>query len=219
MPGDFDKEINDFNADSSSYYGVGAFLVEIVKIFAPALIIIIPIRVFLFQPFFVQGPSMESNFHDGEYLIVNEFGHKKTEVGFADFHFFTVNPFRDLHRGDVIVFRYPNNPSQFFIKRVIGLPGERIEIKGDKVTIYNEDNPFGSTLNEHYLDDNVTTSGNLEKRLGEKEYFVMGDNRNKSSDSRNWGTITDDHVIGKVLLRAWPFNEMKLYLGETDYTL
>jgi len=88
---------------------------EIVKIFFLALLIIAPIRIFLFQPFFVQGASMEPNFEDREYLIVNELGYKITDVGFNNIKFFSIKSFKSLERGDVIVFRYPKNPSQYFI--------------------------------------------------------------------------------------------------------
>jgi signal peptidase I len=218
---DFDKEIN---IEENASYGVGGFFVEIVKIFFLALVIIIPIRVFIFQPFFVQGASMESSFEDGEYLIVNEIGYKKTEVGIEDMKIGTLRPFRKLERGDVIVFRYPKDPSQFYIKRVIGLAGETVEIKEGKVSIYNKQWPQGKILNETaYLDEDVITQVQdnpvLVKTVGEKEYFVMGDNRPNSSDSRVWGTINDTDVIGKVLLRAWPIERMHLYLQGVEYSI
>jgi len=125
------------------YYGVGSFILEIIKIIVLAFVIIVPIRIFLFQPFFVQGASMEPNFEDGQYLIVNELGYKETELGLGNQSLYTVKPFKELNRQEVVVFRYPLDPSKFFIKRVIGLPGEKVEIKNNQVTIYNKIIPMG----------------------------------------------------------------------------
>ncbi len=164
------------------------FFWEIVKIFLIALLIVIPIREFIFQPFFVRGQSMEPNFHDMDYLIVNEISYR----------------FHGPQRGDVIVFRNPNNLNQRFIKRVIGLPGETVEIKDGKVIIERENKTF--VLNEPYLPESIKTSGNLKVHLKEKEYFVLGDNRLSSMDSRFFGPISEDLIIGKVAFRIWPFS-------------
>ncbi len=100
-----------------NYYGVRAFLWEIIKVLFWAIIIIVPIRTFLLQPFSVQGNSMVPNFQDSDYLIVNEFGYKITDIK----NLFKVDSFKEFKRQDVVVFKFPKNPSQFFIKRVIGL--------------------------------------------------------------------------------------------------
>jgi signal peptidase I len=198
--------------EKNSYYGVGGFLLELIKIVFWAFLIIAPIRMFLFQPFFVQGASMEPNFENNQYLIINEFGYKKTNVGVPGKSFFSVEPFKKLERGDVVVFRYPKNPSQFFIKRIIGLPGEKIEIKNNRVVIYNSENPDGLTLDERkYLSESIRTSGDLVLKLNDSEYFVMGDNRLFSSDSRYWGPVPTSDIIGKVLLRAWPLNNVAVF--------
>ncbi len=195
---DFEKE---------SYYGIGGFLWEVIKVFLWAIVIIVPIRMFLFQPFFVQGASMEPNFKDGDYLIINEFGYKQTDINIAGKHFFSFNSFKDLQRLDTIVFRYPKNPKQFFIKRIVGLPGEKVKIENGKVKIYNEQNPDGLVLDEsEYLAKNVITSGSLDINLGENQYFVLGDNRSASYDSRGWGVLPQEDIIGKVFVRAWPFS-------------
>jgi len=208
---------NDFEENNKNYYGIGNFLMEIVKIFFLALLIIAPIRVFLFQPFFVQGASMEPNFEDREYLIVNELGYKTTDVGFNNIKFFSIKSFKSLERGDVIVFRYPKNPSQYFIKRAIALPGEKIEIRNGQVIISKEGyNPIILDESE-YLAENEKTSGELSRILKDNEYFVMGDNRSFSSDSRSWGTVKKKDIIGKVLIRAWPFNKARLYLQSESY--
>jgi len=179
-------------------------------------LIIVPLRVFLIQPFFVQGASMEPNFEDKEYLIINELGYKTTNVGFAygekGINLFTVKSFKEFRRGDVVVFRYPKNPSVYYIKRVIGLPGEKIEIRDKNVTIYNSQNPEGFVLDESmYLPPSVETSGDQSVLLSGTEYFVLGDNRNYSSDSRSWGPVPEKDVVGKVLLRAWPFKKAQLF--------
>ena len=126
----------------SEEYGFKGVIWEIVKMVFWVVVIIVPIRVFLIQPFFVQGASMEPNFEDKQYLIVNELGYKTTSLGSA----FTLKSFKELQRGDVVVFRYPKNPSIFYIKRIIGLPGEKLEIKDDKVKIFNSENPNGFTV-------------------------------------------------------------------------
>lgn len=174
--------------------------------------IIVPIRAFLFQPFFVQGASMEPSFENNQYLIVNEFGYKKTVVDIGGKKIFTVDPFKDLKRQQIIVFRYPKDTTKFFIKRIIGLPGEKIEIKDGKVKIYNQENLDGFILDESaYLSSNIKMSENLNMTLKNDAYFVMGDNRLFSSDSRVWGPVSKDDVIGSVLLRAWPLNKISIF--------
>lgn len=210
------KEKNNNQEIQEEIYGVGGIFWEMIKIVLWVVLIIVPLRVFLVQPFFVQGASMEPNFEDKEYLIINEIGYKKTDVGFTygekEINFFTVNPFKELQRGDVVVFRYPKNPSVYYIKRIIGLPGEKIEIVHKEVKIYNEENPDGFILNERsYLLPSEETMGEETINLTDEEYFVMGDNRKYSSDSRSWGPVPKDDVIGKVLLRAWPFGKAKIF--------
>ena len=199
------------NNEDDIYYGVGSFLWEVLKVFFWALVIIVPIRIFLFQPFFVQGSSMETNFKDSDYLIVNELGYKQTSIDVAGFHFFTVGSFRDLSRGDVVVFRYPKDPTQFFIKRVIGLPGEKVKVEAGKVTVYNQEHPDGFLLDESsYLPQGLMTSGAVTTTLDDQSYFVLGDNRQASHDSRAWGALPKYDVIGKVLVRAWPLSKAEI---------
>jgi len=163
------------------------FIWEVAKLIIIALVIVLPIRYLLFQPFFVKGQSMEPSFEDGDYLIIDELSYK----------------LRDPARGEVIVFKYPNDPSQRYIKRIIGLPGETIEIQNGKVAIYSEG--AGTVLKEsEYLPESTFTNGDLRITLTENEYFVMGDNRSASSDSRRWGTLPENFIIGQVFLRAWP---------------
>ncbi len=164
------------------------FIWEIAKIVVIAALIVIPIRYFLFQPFFVRGQSMDPNFENGDYLIVDEISYR----------------FRSPQRGEVIVFKSPSDSSQRFIKRIIGLPGETVEIKDGKITIYKEGVP--QVLNEsEYLFSGVSTLGDINVTLSENEYFVLGDNRDFSYDSRRFGSFSKDRIIGRVILRAWPF--------------
>jgi len=204
------------NNQPSEEYGFKGVIWELVKMVFWVVVIIVPLRVFLIQPFFVQGASMEPNFEDKEYLIINELGYKTTEVGFTyggkEVNVFTAKSFKELKRGDVVVFRYPKNPSIYYIKRIIGLPGEKIEIRDKRVKIYNSENPEGFVLDESsYLSASVETSGDQVIQLSGTEYFVLGDNRSYSSDSRSWGPVPENDVIGKVLLRAWPFGRAKVF--------
>ena len=171
---------------------VWSFVWETVKIIIISLAIILPIRYYLVQPFFVKGASMEDNFHDGDYLLIDEISYR----------------FSEPKRGDVIVFRYPDNPSQFFIKRIIGLPGETVEIKNDQVNIHNGDSPEGFTLDENYLSMGQETVGNLSENLDDDEYYVLGDNRLQSSDSRRWGSLEKRLITGRAFFRLWPFTRI-----------
>lgn len=164
------------------------FIWEITKIVIIALLIVVPIRTFLFQPFFVRGESMTPAFENGDYLIIDEISYR----------------FRDPQRGEVIVFRYPYDPSQRYIKRIIGLPGETVEIKEGKVTISNQKEPYLLDESDYLLSD-LFTPGEEIISLTENEYFVLGDNRSASADSRRWGPLNRENIIGRVLFRAWPF--------------
>lgn len=162
-------------------------LTEIIRFSLIALLIVFPIRMFIAQPFIVSGASMMDTFHNGEYLIVDQVSYR----------------FNEPSRGDVIIFRYPRDPSKFFIKRVIGLPGEKIAIEGNTVTITNGSHPEGAVLDEPYI-ASMQPNTFLEENLGEGEYFVMGDNRDQSSDSRMWGVLQEQNIIGRALLRLFP---------------
>lgn len=176
---------------------------ELVKVTVLALAIVVPIRYFLIQPFYVKGASMEPNFHDNEYLIINEIIYR----------------FSEPKRGDVVVFKYPRDPEQYFIKRVIGLPGESIKIDNGLVYLKTLGATDYQLLDEGvYLDAYVKTYPNLEVTVGEGEYFVMGDNRSASLDSRIFGSVPRDFIIGKTWLRAWPFNKLKNF-EDINYNL
>ena len=167
-----------------------SFIWEVSKLLIVTLLIVVPIRYYIFQPFIVKGQSMEPNFENGDYLIVDELSYR----------------LRSPQRGEVIVFKYPQDPSQRYIKRIIGLPGETIEIKNGKIVIY-EENSEVKTLDEFtYLPSLTQTEGNIRTTLNKNEYFVLGDNRMgmSSYDSRRWGPLPQENIIGRALFRAWP---------------
>jgi signal peptidase I len=169
-----------------------ADLWSFLKVFLLALAIVLPLRLFVVQPFFVQGQSMEPNFNSFEYLLIDQFSYK----------------FQKPDRGEVIVFRFPENPNQFYIKRIIGLPGETVKVSQGRIQIFPPGNKSqGFFLDEsQYLPPGVETWGNLTKKLGPGEYFVLGDNRTTSFDSRRWGTLPKELIVGRVWLRLFPFN-------------
>jgi len=180
---------------------VGSIIVlvwEFLQIIVISAAIILPIRYFLVQPFYVKGASMEPNFYDREYLIINEIGYR----------------FEEPVRGDIIVFHYPKNHDEFFIKRIIGLPGETVEIDGGRVVVYNDEHPNGLALDEStYLPEGtVTTKGLYNKvTLGADEYYVLGDHRSASSDSRAWGVVKKDEIVGQVWVRGLPLNKISTF--------
>lgn len=172
------------------------FIWEVLKIAVITLAIVVPIRYFLVQPFFVKGASMEPNFEDGQYLIIDELSYR----------------YRLPQRGEVVVFRYPLDPSQFYIKRIIGLPGETLEISDGRIKIFSQEHSLGFILDESkYLPANIITSGENKIKLGEGEYFILGDNRQSSFDSRRWGVLLTKDIIGRVWFRAWPPQTAKVF--------
>ena len=160
------------------------------------LFVIVPFRMFIAQPYLVTGASMDPTFKTGQYLIVDQF----------TYHF------KDPERGSVIIFKYPRNPKEYFIKRVIGLPNETIRVSQDGVRIINASHPEGFLLNEPYIvyarNDEATY------KLGPNEYFVMGDNRIGSSDSRMWGPLPRDLMIGRPLVSLFPFTTIGVFPGD-----
>ena len=178
------------------------FFFDFLKVFVMAVAIIIPVRWFLFQPFVVTGDSMRPNFHDGNYLIIDELTYR----------------FRQPERGEVVVMRFPKDTSQFFIKRIVGLPGEHLVIRDGRVTIYNTEHPSGFTLDESYLPSQNITYGNIDRKLDPDEFFVLGDNRLSSSDSRIWGVLPRQDIVGRVYLRLYPVKDIDLYLSAPSYS-
>lgn len=176
-------------------------LTEIIQFAIIALIIVIPIRMFIAQPFIVSGQSMENTFHSGEYLIVDQISYR----------------FNEPERGDIIVFRYPKDPSTFFIKRVIGIPGDTLDIDGNVVAI-THNGATETILDEDYV-KSMEESTYLTETLGDREYFVMGDNRDHSSDSRSWGVLQRENIVGRALVRLFPFTVIDLFPGTRDIEL
>lgn len=179
------------------FKAVKKFIWDLLEVVIVSAIIVLPIRYFLVQPFFVQGQSMEPNFHNSDYLIVDELSYR----------------FREPQRGEVVVFKFPQDTSQYYIKRIIGLPGETLEINGNQIIIFNKQKPEGFTLQEDYLDknDQQIDLGKTKINLKEDEFYVMGDNRKASYDSRRWGVLPRKDIIGRVWLRAWPFSAVKAF--------
>ncbi len=176
-------------------------LTEIIQFALIALIIVIPVRWFIAQPFIVSGASMEQTFHSGEYLIVDQLSYHLGEPA----------------AGDVVVFRYPKNPSTYFIKRIIGVPGDTVVIDGNVVTIKNETYPNGLVLDEPYI-NSMAPNTFLSETLGDREYFVMGDNRDRSSDSRVWGVLQEENIIGRAYVRLFPVSRLDYLPGDEERT-
>jgi signal peptidase I len=171
------------------------FILDLAKIVILAFIIIWPIHHFVFQPFYVSGPSMEPNFYDKDYLIVEELSYR----------------FHSPQRGEVIVFHSPNNSQDYLIKRVIGLPGERIVITKNKISVYNQQFPQGAEFNENsYINPGLVTIGEIDIQLNPDEYYVLGDHRNVSLDSRVFGPIKKSTIVGRAWFRGWPFKNLGL---------
>lgn len=185
-------ETNDNTPEDDSHgllQTVGSFIWELIKVFLLALVVIVPLRVFIAEPFIVSGSSMVPNFHHKEYLVIDKLSYK-------------------LHppqRGDVIVLKYPKDTTQFFIKRIIGLPGEKIQLEGGHIVLTNSQHPAGVVIPEPYLPNQSITFGKIEPvELGNGEYYAFGDNRLASSDSRVWGILPQSDIVGKVWLRVFP---------------
>lgn len=173
------------------------FFTDLIKFSLVALLIVVPIRLYIAQPFIVSGDSMVPTFENGEYLIVDEISYR----------------FEEPARGDVIIFRYPKDPSKYFIKRIIGLPGDTVSLNNGTVTIANAQNPDGFVETGPYLAEGNQTYERYTVALAEDEYFVMGDNRPASSDSRSWGPLPRENIVGRALLRLLPLAHASVLPG------
>lgn len=177
----------------------GGLLKDLFTLALLIVLVVLPLRLFVISPFVVDGESMHPTFENLDYLLIDEF----------TYHF--ASP----ERGDVIVFRYPKDPSLFYIKRVIGLPGETVSIVKGSVSIREADGT-AVTLDEPYVvNEDATYTKNFV--LGSDDYFVMGDNRPNSSDSRVWGTLPRGEIVGRVLLRLLPIARTGVFPGEARY--
>lgn len=177
---------------ASKFSAFKAFFWDLTKILGLSLLIIIPFRLFIAEPFVVSGSSMAPNFHNKDYLIIDRISYRKSEP----------------LRGDVVVLKYPKDNRQYFIKRIIGLPGETVQLKDGGVFIVSEQQSGGFQLKEGYLPKNIQTLGKPGPlTLGSGEYFVLGDNRTASSDSRVWGILPKDDIVGRAWLRVFPLGD------------
>lgn len=174
---------------------------DLVKFALIALLVVLPVRLFIAQPFVVRGASMEPTFHGNEYLIVDQLSYR----------------FSEPDRGDVIILRYPKDETVFFIKRVIGLPGETIELLGNTVVVQRGDGLSPLTLSEPYIEPERAQDEYGLYTLADDEYFVMGDNRKESSDSRSWGVLQRSEVVGRALLRLLPVSRLDILPGNYHY--
>ncbi len=172
-----------------------ASLLEIFEVAVIAVVAVFIVRTFLVQPFLVSGSSMSPNFSNGDYVLVDELTYR----------------LRSPERGEVVVFHDPQDYATYFIKRVIGLPGERVAIKSDAITVYNRAYPQGLKLDESYLPSGTETSGTYDYALSSSTYLLLGDNRSFSYDSRSWGPLPTQNIVGLVRVRLWPLNELTAF--------
>ncbi len=175
------------------------FLKDVVDIVILVVFVLLPIRLFVAQPFVVVGTSMYPTFLNSDYLIIDEISYR----------------FEHPKRGEVIVFRPPLAPNDHYIKRIVGLPGETVKVNGNTVTIINKDNPNGFVLDEKYVSSE--RDGSTTTVLGPDQYFVMGDNREASSDSRIWGALDGNKITGRVLVRLFPIPELGIWPGKATF--
>jgi len=168
---------------------------EILKTLVVAFVIVVPIRIFIAQPFIVSGTSMDPTFKNGDYLVVDELSYRLKEPA----------------RLDVVIFKYPKQQSKFFIKRIIGLPNETITIDSGNITI-TKTNGETISLKESYVE--YPKQDSLSVTLDNDEYYVMGDNRAASSDSRVWGPLEEKYLVGKAMLRLFPISNLTLMPGK-----
>jgi signal peptidase I len=165
------------------------------------VVVVIPIRVFVVSPFVVDGESMHPTFENLDYLVIDELLYN----------------FKAPARGDVIVFRYPGNPSIFYIKRVIGLPGETVSINHGVITIIGATGARTALAEPYIVNEDATYTKDVSLNAG--EYFVMGDNRPNSSDSRVWGPLPKKDIIGRVDLRLLPVSKSGFFPGAASYAM
>lgn len=160
--------------------------------------IVLPFRIYIAEPYLVDGRSMDPTFETGDYLIVDKLSYRSSEP----------------KRNSVVIFKYPNDPKKSFIKRVIGLPGETIIMNGNVVTIKNTANPAGFVVDQSYVTHEAPSS--FTKTLAEDEFFVMGDNRTESFDSRSWGALNKKYILGEPVLRLWPLKKIGALPGDYE---
>jgi signal peptidase I len=186
---DDDTDIEVTHVRRESRQGLWSEAFMLFRVIVLIIVVFILLGVFFVQPVVVEGTSMLPQLHDGERLLVNKLVYYKIQsVSWGH-----------IERGDIVVFWYPNDPDKSYVKRVIGLPGEMVEVRAGKVYI------DGVQLEEDYLDSehNQALPSWPAKKVEEHHYFVMGDNRDNSSDSRYWGLVPEKYIYGKAFFRYW----------------
>ncbi len=178
-----------------SLIATGLVFLEFAKVVFLAGITIVSVRYFLFKPFYVKGASMEPNFYEHEYLIVDELSYR----------------LREPERGEVVVLVPPVDQKEYFLKRIVGLPGERVQVSNGKVTVFNTAHPEGITVEESYIPQGVPTTGDRIWTLGPNKFFVLGDNRENSYDSRRFGPIDRSEIVGRAWIRGYPLNRVQTF--------
>lgn len=175
----------------------GISLLEVAKVGLLALAIVLPIRLFIVCPFYVKGASMEPNFYDKEYLLIDEISYR----------------FQAPQRGEVVVFRYPQDPREYFIKRIIGLPGETLKMDQGDIYLLDKSTNEWTKITETYLPstDQTFALDSNELTLGPDEFFVLGDNRAHSRDSRFFGPLNRRYLVGRVMLRGLPISRAQIF--------
>lgn len=175
----------------------GISLLEVAKVGLLALAIVLPIRLFIVCPFYVKGASMEPNFYDKEYLLIDEISYR----------------FQAPQRGEVVVFRYPQDPREYFIKRIIGLPGETLKMDQGDIYLLDKSTTEWTKITETYLPstDQTFALDSKELTLGPDEFFVLGDNRAHSRDSRFFGPLNRRYLVGRVMLRGLPISRAQIF--------
>ena len=168
---------------------------EIVTFGIIAIGVVLPFRMYVAEPYYVSGESMDPTFKTGDYLIVDKIPYK----------------IEKLKRNSVVVFRFPKDTSKNFIKRIIGLPGDTVNIEDDNITIINKENQENFKLDQSYVVHK--SSGKFNITLGSDEYYVLGDNRAESFDSRSWGPVKKKYLLGRPILRLLPLNKIEITPG------
>lgn len=192
------------NAKGSS--GIFKIVWEILSTLLLAGLVVFVINTFIFQAYYVSGNSMNPGYHDGDYVLANKIPTTARNIS----GFFGKKPNLDVKRGDVLIFHPPYDESIFYIKRVIGLPGDRVVLKDGKFTIYNSQYPNGLQLKEPYIDPAYKTQFEVDEVVLDGNLFMVGDNRSPggSYDSREWGQLNQDKILGSVFFRLLPINDL-----------
>ena len=193
-----EEELNNFSKKDANKSNWKNVLREIVIFALIAFGIVLPFRIYIAEPYLVDGRSMDPSFETGDYLIVDKLSYR----------------IKEPERNTVIVFKYPKDTGKSFIKRIVGLPGETVIVKDDTVTIVNSENPNGLVINGPYITH--PSVGSYETKLGDDEYYVLGDNRAESFDSRYWGPLQKKYMLGKPIIRLFPVGKIGILPGNDN---